>query len=500
MGTREGRGLLWLVPLLFAMLLAVVPRLTDADQVPDSLDAYTADVEERVPAILDRDGVPGASVAVVADGELVWAQGFGVRDRETGEPVVADTVFQAGSNAKPLTAWAVLRLAEQGPIELDSAVDAQVAGWQLPGGEYPAEGVTPERLLAHTAGLPFAITGVPRSVRELRRWQVEPTGFEVGHEPGAGFVYSNPGYAVLGLLVEEAAGEPFADVVAREVLEPLGMHDSTFELDDRLARRAATGYDQDGEPVPVDWRGPIGAGGLHTTAPDLARFAAAVHDGGEAAPAGRGVLHPATVEQLHQPRAPTAGIPHSLMAEHAAFGLFVEQLPNGHRVVAHGGEEEGWISGFVMVPATGDGLVVLTNSRAGYPLLIEQLADWTQWRGIGTLTLTGSYQRLVTGVLAVIGLFAGIGVVVGWTLVRDARAGARLTSPWAAGRRVRALGLLAGGVALLVAWWALAADLLAGFVPYLTTWLASTVTACALLVIVRASVEPGGRAVRRRHS
>ena len=169
MGTREGRGVLWLVPPLFAVLLAVVPRLTDADQVPRSLDEYTAAVEERVLATMDRDGVPGASVAVVADGELVWAEGFGARDRETGEPVVADTVFQAGSNAKSLTAWAVLGLAEQGLIELDSPVDEQVAGWQLPAGEHPADGVTPERLLAHTAGLPFAITGVPRSVGELRR-------------------------------------------------------------------------------------------------------------------------------------------------------------------------------------------------------------------------------------------------------------------------------------------------------------------------------------------
>jgi CubicO group peptidase (beta-lactamase class C family) len=486
---------MWLVPPLFALLLAVMPRLVDAEEVPRSLDEYTTAVSERVPAILDRDGVPGASVAVVADGELVWAEGFGVRDRETGEPVAADTVFQAGSNAKSLTAWAVLRMAEQGRLKLDVPVDEQVAGWQLPTGEYPANEVTLERLLAHTAGLPFAITGVPRSVGELRRWEVDSSGFEVRHEPEAGFVYSNPGYAVLGLLVEEAAGEPFAEVMAREVLEPLSMHDSTFALDDQLGGRAATGYDQDGKPVPVDWRAPLAASGLHTTAPDLARFAAAAHHGGAATPAGRGVLHPTTVEQLHQPRVSTAGIPHALMADYAAFGHFVEQLPRGHWVVAHGGEEEGWISGFVMVPATGDGLVVLTNSRAGYPLLIEQLADWSEWRGYGSLQLTRTYEWLVTGALAAIGLFAGIGSVVVWTLVRDTRAGARPTAPWAAGRPGRALGLLAGGVTLLVAWWALAADLLAGFLPYLTTWLASAITACALLLIARAFLEPAKHAV-----
>lgn len=494
MDARRPRVLPWLVPPLFAVLLAVVPGLVGADEAPRSLDGYIAAVEERVPTILDRDGVPGAAVAVVAGGELVWAGGFGVRDRDTGEPVLADTVFQAGSNSKSLTAWAVLRLAEQGRIALDASVDEQVAGWQLPAGGYPSAGVTPERLLAHTAGLPFAISGVPRSARELRRWEVDPTGFHVHHEPGAGFVYSNPGYAVLGLLIEEAAGEPFAEVMAREVLEPLGMHDSTFDLDARLMSRAATGYDRDGEPVPVDWRAPLAASGLHTTAPDLARFVAAAHHGGQPPVAGRGGLRTATIDRLHEPQAPTAGIPHVLMADYAAFGHFVDQLSTGHRVVANGGEEEGWISGFVVIPATGDGLVVLTNSRTGYPLLIEQFADWAQWRGIGAPTLTRTYQRLVTGSLAAIGLFVGIVVVVLWTVVRDARAGIRWTAPWSAGRRVRALGLLAGGVALLVAWWGSVADLLAGFLPHLATWLASAVTAGALVMILRACLEPAERA------
>jgi len=481
---------MWLVPPLFAVLAAVIPRLMDADETPRSLDAYTAAVAERVPAILDRDGVPGASVAVVADGELVWAEGFGVRDRGTGEPVVADTVFQGGSNSKSLTAWAVLRLAEQGRIALDAPVDEQVAGWQLPAGGYPSDGVTPERLLAHTAGLPFATSGVPLSAGELRRWEVDPAGFHVHRQPGSGFVYSNPGYAVLGLLVEEAAGAPFAEVLAREVLEPLGMHDSTFALDDRLARRAATGYDHDDEPVPVDWRAPLAASGLHTTAPDLARFVAAAHHGGQHAPAGRGVLPAVTIDRLHEPRAATAGIPHVFMADYAASGHFVDQLPGGHRLVANGGEEEGWISGFVVLPATGDGLVVLTNSRAGYPLLIEQLADWAEWRGISAPTMVRTYQHLVAGSLGAVGLFTGVGVVVVWTLVRDARAGIRWTAPWAAGRRLRALGLLTGGVALLMGWWVLAADLFAGFLPHLATWLASAVTACALLLIVRAVLEP----------
>lgn len=179
MRRRGKRVLLWLLPLVFGALLAVVPRLVDTAEVPRSLEEYTAALKERVPTPLDRYGVPGASIALVVDGEVVWSEGFGLRDRQTGEPVTSDTVFQAGSISKSLVAWAVLRLAEEGLVKLDRPVGEQIDGWSLPDADYPTDEVSPLRLLAHTGGLPFAVPGLPVSTDELRHWEVDASLFEV---------------------------------------------------------------------------------------------------------------------------------------------------------------------------------------------------------------------------------------------------------------------------------------------------------------------------------
>ena len=446
-------------------------------------DVEVGELRERVESNLARHSVPGAAVALVVDGEVAWAEGFGLADVATGRPVRADTLFQAGSISKSVTAWAVLHLAAEGAIDLDAPVETQVEGWSLPDSPYDTDAVTPRRLLAHTSGLPFAIGATPRSPARFRSGEVDREAFTLVQAPGSGFIYSNPGYALLALLIEDAAGDDVASVLATRVLEPLGMEDSTFALDARDVPRSATGYTADGAAVAPTWPSPLGASGLHTTAADLARFLAAAHGGDRAA--GRGVLSPDGVRQLHQPRIEAAGLPHRLMADEVAYGHFVERIEDDW-LVMNAGEEEGWIGGFATLPATGQGMVVLTNSRNGYPLIIEELQAWSLANQLGRPTLVGIYTGLRTGAWVAIVLLLAVSTGLGVTTVRGLRTAAAARSSRRRSTGVRRFAALGAGVLLLAVWWLLVAEVLGVFLPATTPLLGLAVTVTGALMLLRA--------------
>ena len=459
----------------------------------DGYIGYIVAAEERIADNLDRFSVPGAAVALAVDGEVVWAAGVGVADVATGREVRPDTLFQAGSLTKSVMAWTVLHLATEGAVDLDEPVEAQIDGWSLPDTPHDTDGVTPRRLLEHRSGLPFSIDATPGSPARFRTGEVDPEAFTLVQEPGAGFIYSNPGYALLALLVEDATGDDLATVVGERVLQPLGMPDSTFALDVGDQRRAATGYTTDGDTVEATWPGPLGASGLHTTALDLASLVAATHHGAE--PAGRGVLSAAQVGELLQPRAPTDGLPHRLMTDATAYGHFVDDL-DGAPLVLNAGEEEGWVGGFATAPADGHGIVLLTNSRNGYPLLIEELRAWSEVTGLGTPRFVGVYDGLRVGAWSAIALLAASSAML---LVVHARRWRQATpSPVLSTWWWRSPLVAAGSAVLLLAgWWGLVAPVVRPFLPDLLRWLSLTVTATAALLMLRAAWFVARRPHRR---
>jgi D-alanyl-D-alanine carboxypeptidase len=154
-------------------------------------------------------------LAVIHEGEIVWQGAYGLADREAVQPMRTDTVFQAASISKPVTSWAVLRLVEEGCVDLDAPAARYLTRWELPQTGFDADAVTVRRLLSHSAGLASAVysdlpPGAPVPPIEV---MLEGNGHpdeaaHLGHPPGSQFVYANPGYAVLELLVEEVTGSP----------------------------------------------------------------------------------------------------------------------------------------------------------------------------------------------------------------------------------------------------------------------------------------------------
>src|SRR5262245_2289852 len=228
---------------------------------------------------------PGASIGVVDDGALAWARGFGVRTMRGADAVTANTPFQAGSIAKPVFALAVMRLIEDGTLDLDADVNGYLTSWQVPanGGWQPR--ITLRQLLSHTAGTTVhGFRGYPASgpwPTPLAVLQGVPPANTpeviVDLLPGLTFRYSGGGTTIAQQVVVDVLRRPFPELMRELTLDPLGMADSTFEqpLPASMAARAAVAHPLNGQPLPggAHVYPEMAAAGLWTTAADLSRLA-----------------------------------------------------------------------------------------------------------------------------------------------------------------------------------------------------------------------------------
>jgi CubicO group peptidase (beta-lactamase class C family) len=176
-------------------------------------------------------------VAVIRDGKLAWARGWGVRDVASCAPVTSETDFQAASISKMVTALTALRLVEQGKLNLDDDINRSLKSWQLvPDPKLAPQGVTLRELLSHTAGLNvwgfdgYAVGApLPGAVQVLNgAAPANNEAVKVGLPVGQRWHYSGGGYVIVRVALEDVSGLPFDQLAQREVLAPLGMRRSAF--------------------------------------------------------------------------------------------------------------------------------------------------------------------------------------------------------------------------------------------------------------------------------
>ncbi|MEM9261525.1 MAG: serine hydrolase domain-containing protein, partial [Bacteroidota bacterium] len=221
-------------------------------------DVPKYNIEDRLKEL----GIPGVSVAVFKDGAIEWAKGYGMADSTEQRPVTTETLFQAGSISKPVAATRALQLVEEGTLNLDANVNDYLASWQLPDNEFTTkEEVTTRKILTHTAGL--TVHGFPGyrkgdiipSIPDILDGKGNTDAVRVFKEPGGPFKYSGGGYTIMQLMIADLDKQPFAKIMAEQVLRPLGMASSTYEnpLPSPFHSRAAAGYHSDGKEVTGNW-------------------------------------------------------------------------------------------------------------------------------------------------------------------------------------------------------------------------------------------------------
>lgn len=305
---------------------------------PAALEAFLDGV---VGAQMQNNGSPAGVVVIAHRGRTIFAKGYGYQDLETRTPVdPARTLFRPGSTSKLFTWVSVMQLVEQGKLDLDADVNTYLGDFRLR--EAFGAPVTLRHIMTHTAGfedgsLGYLIVDDPARIlplaESMRRYQPERV-----NPPGTHTAYSNYATALAGLVVANVSGLSFNDYVRRNILEPLGMHNATFEepLPAHLAGQMATSYALEAgafarKPFEIISNfGPAGA--MSAAGTDMLRFAQAMLNGGELD--GQRILKPETVEQMLK-----RAFSHDERLDGMALGFYENDL-EGTRVLGHGGDTQ----------------------------------------------------------------------------------------------------------------------------------------------------------------
>lgn len=327
-----------------------------AEEPPAPPSALIEDVDRYVQGFMDKRHVPGVSIAVVQDGKLVLAKGYGLANVELSVEATADTVYQLASVTKTFTATAIMMLARDGKLSLDDKITERLS--DLPDAWRE---VTVRQLLNHTSGIKSytSVEDFPKMTRKdftqreiLDLVAKDPLEFQ----PGEKMSYSNTGYFLLGMLIEKAAGKPYGEFMDERIFRPLGMsHTRANDLRAIIPNRA-DGYSWDGKELRngeyVSPTQPFAAGMLVSTVGDLAKWDAAI--------AGRTLLDESTYEEMWKPTSLNDG-------SESGYGLgWGLSKVNGRRRVSHGGGIPGFSTEFERYPDDGLTVIVLTNSEGGH--------------------------------------------------------------------------------------------------------------------------------------
>lgn len=344
-----------------------------AELTPADLGAFLDGV---MPLQLQRADIAGAVVAVVKDGKVLFARGYGFADVEAKKPVSPeDTLFRPGSISKLFTWTAVMQLVEQHKLDLDRDVNDYL-DFKIPS-TFP-QPITLRNIMTHTSG--FAETAKDLFVKDAG--EMKPLGtYLEGHMPNRIFppgttpAYSNYATAVAGYIVQRVSGQPFDEYIATNILQPLGMSHTTFDqpLPPSLQPLMSNGYALASDKAkPYETVQAWPAGSVATSAMDMTHFMIAHLQNGEFN--GARILRPETAELMHARQFATNPAMNAM-----ALG-FYEETRNGHRIIGHGGDTVYFHSDLHLIPDAGVGFFVSYNSAgkgeiSNRTALFEQFLD-----------------------------------------------------------------------------------------------------------------------------
>jgi D-alanyl-D-alanine carboxypeptidase len=298
-------------------------------------------LDDRVKGIMERQHIPGMSVVVIKNGEVQELKGYGVTDITTKQLVSPDTKFVIGSNTKPFTAMAVMMLVEEGKVDLDRSISQYLS-------DLPAEWkpLTLRQLLSHTAGI--SEDGYWRK-RKQPKDLLKLVTSKLDFQPGETWVYSNSGFALAGLVIEQVSGQPYGDFLRDRIFTPLGMKQTQAKLEP--VPNLATGYEGTDRLKKVDLgedQQSYGSGNIISTASDMAKWVQALDR--------EKLLKASSYQQLW-----TATPLKNRRNTVYGLGWFVNQF-NGHFRISHGGNGYGYSSGLTRYPNDQLDVIILANN------------------------------------------------------------------------------------------------------------------------------------------
>ncbi len=325
-------------------------------------------------AFMQAESIPGASMAVIDDGQVAWAKAYGVRQASLPDPVTEETLFQAASISKPVAALAALSLVQDGALALDEDINHYLVNWRIPPNRGWQPRVTLRQLLSHSAGV--TVDGFPGyasaaplpSLAHILNGEkpANTPPIMVDTLPGLHFRYSGGGFTILQQLLEDVTGQPFWQVSEERVLRPLGMLHSTYRcpLPPAWRTNTATGHRADGQPLAGGWHHypESAAAGLWTTPLDLAQMLLEIDK--SLAGSGERVISRALVAEMVKPHIRLRDLG---LEGLEGLSLFLTEEEDGW-YCGHGGSNEGYRAQFIIRKGKGQAAVIMTNADGGSEL------------------------------------------------------------------------------------------------------------------------------------
>lgn len=374
-----------LTPIIFLLILICISCINEGESeiqfIENGLitDTQVKGSTPKTYNIIDRMrhyNVPGVSIAVVENGAIKWAKGYGIANTNSGRKIDEKTMFQAGSISKPLSALAALQLVDDGNVSLDQDVNDYLVDWKIPTSTFTeVEKVTLQRLLTHTAGV--TVHGFPGykqsdkfpTITQVLNGEGNTPKIVIDTIPGSIWRYSGGGYTIMEKIVEDVSERPLEEIMANTVLKPLGMENSTFEqpLVTNSQSNVSAAYDYEGKIIKGLWNNypEQAAAGLWTTPSDLAKYCIEIQEilkGKE-----DGILSKITVDKM-------------LTKDKNDWGLGPSLSLDGDRLLfRHGGKNAGFTNKLVSFAHQGNAVIVMTNADNGGKLIDEILRSISQY-------------------------------------------------------------------------------------------------------------------------
>jgi len=347
----------------------------------DGLNVTFSGEKTSIPKRMRSYKVPGVSISVINNYEVEWAKSYGVKDARTENIVTTDTLFEAGSTSKALTAAAVLHLVERKLLDLDESVNDKLVTWKIPDNKYTKEvSINLKHLLTHTSGI-----NRPDGGFEIEKEKIPTLNQVLNGEPpavndpvkvltfpGRKYDYSNFGYIIMLKLLEDVSGTSFPDIMKKIVFKPLVMNNSTFDYpSDELKKKATVPHDKNGEAKePCLHPTAFAQGGLLTTPLDLGKYVVELMNAYNGKSSR--ILSSLMVKKMFTPEVNLN--PKEFMGfTGQGLGIFIIQKEKDVFFTHPGTNMPGATCNMIGCAETGQGAVIMTNGINGSLLSLEIL-------------------------------------------------------------------------------------------------------------------------------
>jgi CubicO group peptidase (beta-lactamase class C family) len=365
---------------LLLLLILLLSFTLNAQKESKEIKQFVSELDQKIPQLLNDFIIPGTAIAIIENGEIILQKGYGYSNIDKGIKVTKTTGFNIGSISKTIAAWGVLKLVQEGKIDLDAPAEKYLTRWHLPKSEFDADKVTIRRLLSHTAGL--SLHGYPGWSPKDRLPTIEeslngknngPGRVEIIMEPGTKYKYSGGGFSILQLIIEEVTKQKFEDYMQKEILNPLGMTNSSYTINDDILKSSSQEHNNFGEVIDFELFTAQAAAGFHTTIKDFTKFALASLYASKNNKKYQQILTASSLEQMMEPAPASNG--------NYGLGYQVDSIQGTSMTLrGHGGANTGWHAFLRVNPVTNDGFIVITNGGAGHNIYRQLFCDWIYWK------------------------------------------------------------------------------------------------------------------------